>query len=69
MEGSILQNTLKDVNHAEWLDQEQLAKVARELMKSLNIVKAANSDYEICRQTLRDIYNRGQSRGRYEAQD
>lgn len=51
----------------DFLFQDDMRPVARELMKGLDMVRAFECDYELCLKVFRAVYDAGRSRGVNEA--
>jgi hypothetical protein len=51
------------------LDDAELRAIARKLFIAVDMVRVAEADYEVAVKVLRGVYDRGRSRGHYEAQE
>lgn len=48
------------------LTDDDLRGMSRELFRNLDLNRASESDYAVAIKALRDVYNRGRTRGAYE---
>lgn len=62
----MLREVLPELGPNSFLDNSQLEKLARELLKRTDQVRIFQSDVQIVVKLLREVFNQGRARGMYE---